>query len=146
MLEGNGRQRECKIITIPDDNLVNPWRSAYLKLKSGDYRVAIPDDNTHAVIWIEDDERVYNICSEAQAIIISLLGYALSKYYFIAAFQPLAYVHLEDSHFSVVEGGAFEVCVVAENHSPEELTFDVWIHIKGKGYENVVLNFTSSFL
>ncbi len=47
------------------------------------------------------------------------------------AIEPLAYVHLEDYHYSVVEGGDFEVCVVGQNHSPEELSFNVWIHIKG---------------
>ncbi len=50
---------------------------------------------------------------------------------FQTAIEPLVYIQLEDDLFSVVEGGDFEVCIVAENHSPEVLTFDVWIHIKG---------------
>lgn len=58
-LEGHGRQREYKTITIPDDDLINPWRSAYLKITSSDYRVTVPDDYTHAIVWIEDDERMY---------------------------------------------------------------------------------------
>lgn len=55
----------------------------------------------------------------------------LSPIYFIAI-EPLAYVHLEDYHYSAVEGGEFEVCVVAVNHGPEELTFQVWIYIPSK--------------
>ncbi len=38
-------------------------------------------------------------------------------------YETLAYVHLEDYHYSAVEGSCFEACVVAVNHSPEELTF-----------------------
>lgn len=58
MLLGNSGQRLYKTITILDDNVVNPWRSVYLKLKSSDYRVEVPDNYTHAVVCIEDNERM----------------------------------------------------------------------------------------
>ncbi len=56
MLEANGVQRLYKNITIPDDDLVNPWRSVYLKVKSNDYRVVVRENYSHAIVWVEDNE------------------------------------------------------------------------------------------
>ncbi len=88
-----------KNITIPDDDLVryNPWRSVYLKLKSADYRVVVPENYTHAVVWIEDNEGTdfSNMFQDINCI---------SR---LTAVEPLAYVQLEDYHYSVVEGRTF---------------------------------------
>ncbi len=59
MLDGGSTQRLYKTITVWDDDLVNPWRSVYLKLKSDDYRVIVPYNYTHAILWIEDNEGTY---------------------------------------------------------------------------------------
>ncbi len=58
MLDGGSTQRLYKTITVWDDDLVNPWRSVYLKLKSDDYRVIVPYNYTHAILWIEDNEGI----------------------------------------------------------------------------------------
>ncbi len=57
MLLGNTGFSMYKNITIPDDDIVNPWRSVYLKLKSADYRVTVQENYTQALVWIEDNER-----------------------------------------------------------------------------------------
>ncbi len=59
-------------------------------------------------------------------------------------YEPKVYVHLEDYHYSAVEGSCFEVCVVAINHSPEELTFTVWIHIESMFYSHDTIHALSS--
>lgn len=53
---GHSEERLYKTITLPDDKLVNPWKSLYLKLKTADYRVIVPDHHSHAVVWVQDNE------------------------------------------------------------------------------------------
>lgn len=36
---------------------INPRRGVYLQLTSPDYRVAVRENSSHALIWIEDNDR-----------------------------------------------------------------------------------------
>ncbi len=56
MLPGGNVDNMYKNITIPDDNLVNPWRGLHLHLKSSDQRVQVQENCSYAVIWIKDND------------------------------------------------------------------------------------------
>ncbi len=56
MLRGNTGNSMYKNITIPDDDLMNPWRGLHLHLKSSDKRVQVQENCSYAVVWIKENE------------------------------------------------------------------------------------------
>ncbi len=56
MLRGGNADSVYKNITIPDDNIVNPWRGLHLSLKSSDQRVEVQENCSYAVIWVKDND------------------------------------------------------------------------------------------
>ncbi len=96
---------------------------------SADYNVVVPENFTNAVLWIDDNEGI-------------LHAHVFLNHLFILIYpdlETLAYIHLEESHYSVVERGSFEVCVVAVNHSPINLTLTIWLRIAGITCMNYVV-------
>ncbi len=84
LLEANGVQRLYKNITIPDDDLVNPWRSVYLKVKSHDYRVVVPENYSQSVVWVQDDECMLEMnCRSGFAMLDSFRLQIISRWFML---------------------------------------------------------------
>ncbi len=107
MLLGNTAFSMYKIITIPDDDLVNPWRGLNLNLKSSDEMVLVQENCSYAVLWIKDNDGPQGYSANEKMIKqLRILFNPLDL-------EPTAWAKLADNHYSTTENGTFEVCVLA---------------------------------